>query len=484
MDENNPLYANRQFEPGFPLPYDASLAPSPPRRRATQQHRLPLHPLSILTQVHPTRRPSSLPLPFAHLDPIPTYSFPDVSELFSPPLLRPPTPMPPVVDNNNLLMASGDGGGNDDTDNDEDRNNNDVAAAGQDSNDDEDDDIQVIPMDDDAAGAEAAAAAPPEARPNDTVLYENLSKLLECPVCLDNMRPGTRGIGFCKFGHITCQPCGNRIVANKPSKCPVCVTHGFEIVSHNYYAITLIDALAEMTVYTCQYPTCQQSLIGTFLQDHEKGCKERPLTCPRVQCKNEIPYYKLVNQTHPCLDLCRAKWGKSDVTGEMENVWEFTVELEDIFSVDQCKEHVSESFNPTLLLPNGQHALEDHSNHNKLCFNVMASNGVMFYLIYVDDKERAPRDLSQCLFLMSANCYTGYGKVGVYSRIQPVFYDTYIQRHTHGLALTRSDIYRYVIMTMHKSRPSEDGVRTHLPCKICPDARTPHLHIQIKQLLF
>lgn len=448
-DENNSLRANRFFEPGFPLPVSISTPTSHPPTLATlHRQRLPLQPLSIVTNSQPPmQHPHALSVPSVHLNPIPTSPIPES-------LLAAPEPyqsLPREQDGSPSLL-------------------------------DEDDTAN-------------------EVCPNGMVLYRRLSKLLDCPVCLEMMRPGNKAVGFCKFNHIFCQTCANELCKKELPVCPVCRSPGIDIVSHNYLAINLIDALADMTVYVCKYPSCNKSMIGTILQEHEKHCTERPLLCPRGHCQQSVPYYALVQQTHPCLNLSYARWSNNTAVGHSENVWEFTVDLDDVFCMDTCTEQVSQAYNPTLLLPDlSQHPLptlppnmslaekrmhedREHATHNKLCFNAINSNGIIFYLEYIDGRIQSPtHDMEHSTFTISANCYTPYGKIGVYSRVQPVLHNGYIHRHTNGLALTRSDIHRFAVMSLPPN--SRTSAMANQFCQICHHSPVPHMHIQIRQLKF
>ena len=61
---------------------------------------------------------------------------------------------------------------------------------------------------------------------------EPITRSLECPVCMELMRPPTK-IWMCRFSHIICEVCKDKLKA-KERKCPTCTTEPF--IGRNYMA--------------------------------------------------------------------------------------------------------------------------------------------------------------------------------------------------------------------------------------------------------
>jgi hypothetical protein len=361
----------------------------------------------------------------------------------------------------------------------------------------------------DAVAANVATAAAAAQELFNGPLYQKLSKLIECPVCLEILRPGTTSLGTCPRGHIVCLDCTCTLLRNPVHKCPVCRSEKLEIVPHNYFAINVIDALTETTYYTCCYPECNENMLGSVLLAHQKNCTDRPMQCPKESCKVSVPYRSFVNGTHPCFTLVEAQKKVLDCGRSFPTVWEFKINLADIFSFDSCLESISDSFSPVLLLPEcaslllkketesaGSNpkdlkAAEDRQlqHHYKMCFAAEVKKGLMFYIKMLDGKTNLRWQKKQ--FTVSAHVYTFAGKMGHCAKISPVFCSTEIGRHDQALYLSHGDMYRFAELTSPppKKTPDSPPYMAHYdpalikkqPCPSCASGEEPHLHIEIKE---
>ena len=102
---------------------------------------------------------------------------------------------------------------------------------------------------------------------------ENLRKQVECPVCLDVPRKGP--IFVCPNGHIICPKC-------KREKCPIC-----RVKVGNNKSIVAV-ALIENILHDCKFDGCDEEHPLDMIENHEKYCYHRIVTCPDVQCDQTI----------------------------------------------------------------------------------------------------------------------------------------------------------------------------------------------------
>lgn len=354
---------------------------------------------------------------------------------------------------------------------------------------------------------------PPPEQPNESPLYRKMFKLIECPVCLDIFRPGTTAVGTCRFGHILCMDCTNTMTGQHIYSCPVCRSETLEGVSHHYFAISVIDALTEMTFYNCRYPACKEWIMGGVLLAHERDCTDRPLVCPREHCKLATPYRQFVDGSHACFLHKEAKLVKGIEGERSANIWEFMLDLEDVFCFDMCREMIFKHFRPVILLPAGAIAsaneeiakdggvssaistkeikkIEDrhHASHYKLCFNVTANKGLLFHLRILDNVSG--QSVKNKTFIISCNIYTYAGKMGYNAKVSPIDSDTDINTHDQALYLTHGDMLRFACLTS-PGRPDGNHQRPHRDltqqmeqlCTSCSSNVSPHMHIEIKEYI-
>lgn len=188
-------------------------------------------------------------------------------------------------------------------------------------------------------------------------LFKNLSELLECPVCLELIRPGTTMLGICTRGHILCQVCATRICDQPQGTglCPSCRCERMTQVTCHYLALSFVEFMTAFTEYKCKYDTCFVQKVGKAILGHEEFCYEKPIMCPKRGCKNMVPYYSLVTPKHSCLKLVKAENPQDTMVGKdanrFVNIWRGILLLKDIYSFDTGREKVSVTYQPWLLLP-------------------------------------------------------------------------------------------------------------------------------------
>ena len=342
-------------------------------------------------------------------------------------------------------------------------------------------------------------------------LYDKLIKLIECPVCLDLVRPGCTTIGACNNGHIVCPHCavdvrvsesgdeesGNEAVAHRLlPKCPVCRSRTFNSTSRSYLAITLVDALTDCTVYRCRHTGCNTSVLGKQIIQHEHNCALKPFVCPRQLCNRKIAYKDVVSQKHDCVAL--AEPVESCYNTESFLRWKRVIEFDEIFSFDTCCENITELFKPIALLPLNP-AFEDDGNAAaciveeqetrraqlaKLATSCqpmfvgvteMANpGGIMFYISSLRGKDYIIGSLLQSRFLLSAYIHPPTGRIGPTSSVRPTIAGSTLTTHSEGLYLSRADLVHFITLMMN----GDNGSPTN--CSICSNSRL-HLHLEVTE---
>ena len=113
-------------------------------------------------------------------------------------------------------------------------------------------------------------------------LEADLSKILECPVCLSVPRSGP--IPSCSSGHIVCSTCRENL-----SDCPVCRK---PLLDNNVNS--LAASLIEKVKHKCKYNDsgCEETDFLMHLENHEKKCPERIITCPYLGCRRRRVQFK------------------------------------------------------------------------------------------------------------------------------------------------------------------------------------------------
>lgn len=334
------------------------------------------------------------------------------------------------------------------------------------------------------------------------ILYNRIVRLLECPVCMDNMRPGTAVVGSCANGHIVCTRCtlqvklgeeeedeAANIQLNQNPKCPVCRSRTFSTNTRNYMAISLIDALTDTTLYKCQHSGCIVTLLGNKILDHEKTCEFKPFRCPRAGCRDKINLIEMMQQKHACINLVDA------VDEDIPSIWiawKTTIPFDHFFSFDSCREKVSLAFCPRVLLPfdtlaKGVRPVNQLEIRQKNIALMVTSNqpmyvniiemqgqgGLMLYMSSLKDKADVPDSVLQSYFIMHAYVHPPTGKIGPSALVRPVAQGSKLVAYDQGLYLSRGDINHYIsLMSLYGGMCASCSL-THL-----------HIHFEVKERIY
>jgi len=121
--------------------------------------------------------------------------------------------------------------------------------------------------------------------------FENIvKKQVQCPVCYDVPRKGP--IFACPNGHIVCQNC-------KRGKCPIC-----RVKIGNNKSIVAV-ALIENIFHDCKFDGCDEEHTLDMIENHEKYCNHRTVTCPYAKCNQTIKLTNIRDHLGPESRCCR-----------------------------------------------------------------------------------------------------------------------------------------------------------------------------------
>lgn len=139
---------------------------------------------------------------------------------------------------------------------------------------------------------------------------EEMMEHLKCPICLDY--PRRSPLYSCENGHIICDECSNRSVADS---CAVCRSDSPKI--RNVFAERFLEQKLKTREFQCrnQASGCSFKALMKFLTKHENSCEFKPICCPGVHrgaCHWSGPYSKLIQhimekkcvQVSPCQSFC------------------------------------------------------------------------------------------------------------------------------------------------------------------------------------
>ena len=124
---------------------------------------------------------------------------------------------------------------------------------------------------------------------NEKQKFEDLKKMIECPVCLDVPRKGP--IFACPNGHIICEKC-------KEDLCPICRGH----VGHNKSIVAA--ALVEKILHDCKFDGCEAKHPLHTIEKHEKVCYNRIVICPHYLCEEKVQLSKVMGHLSESPSCC------------------------------------------------------------------------------------------------------------------------------------------------------------------------------------
>jgi hypothetical protein len=293
-------------------------------------------------------------------------------------------------------------------------------------------------------------------------LLKKISKLIECPVCLEIMRPGTKTVGMCQFGHVVCCNCYEQVITDEAQTCPLCRSDTLNFHTCHYLATNLIEIVTSVTVFVCQHPDCTVELLGKGMLSHEKECAYKLLDCPKLYCKKKAPYFQYLAGQHRCLNQVFPNTANS-------KKWQTTIDFRHIYSVDTINPRVSPAFKPLLLLPPAE---DSTTPHRKIYVGACQSNlGMWLYVSSFENEKDISQELKHKKFDMLAEVYTYAGRISLIAKV-PFLLPSDVkpnQASMDGLHLGLNNIINFVEMTTVKA------------CTKC-DQQVIHMHLTIEEI--
>ena len=282
-----------------------------------------------------------------------------------------------------------------------------------------------------------------------------LKKALECPCCLSEPKPNTTAIAICPNGHMTCEPCGDKILQTSKS-CPVCRHISFKIVRGHKLAMTVIQIMTSGQLYQCKYDGCPVQVSGDLIDQHENTCSYIPIPCPKLNCTYLAPVQHYMDDQHSnCLQICNSNDNES---------WFFTVKIDQLYCFDRNEVKVASYLKTHLLKGTAINGYESHAYINIIPRN----GGIVIYVGWLGEKQSVTQKYRETKFQLFVNVNTLSGEVGQYVTKLPKFQGEAVEHNEDGVYLARKVLYRWAEWSHFNM------------CHQCDtDKNIPHIHIQV-----
>jgi len=195
-------------------------------------------------------------------------------------------------------------------------------------------------------------------QPESTDLEKSLLSHLECPVCLEYLKPP---ILLCANGHKIC-----RICRQKVTKCPTCKDHFVDTRN------LALEDLARQVIYPCKYRSygCTDTFSHDNIVGHQAKCRYIPQVCPVAK-----------------LAIGKCSWTGSydDIKGHLEEN-----------HLEVCCEYVEGDFKFLYNLPSYGSGIKLFCfifAYNEVFFSLFLAERNVFYavLLYVGPPENAAK---------------------------------------------------------------------------------------------
>lgn len=286
---------------------------------------------------------------------------------------------------------------------------------------------------------------------------EQMKKILECCCCLDLPDPDSTEVGICSFGHLTCAPCGQQILQKRNvGNCPICRDATFKIAKGHKLAMFVLQLLNNHMMYACKYPNCPLEILGTEFGQHHKTCTFKPVLCPKTGCKEEAcPVFLFYDQ------LCHKSCVTVESFNPATNSWNFTYNINHLYSFDTNTARVSDKFKPTLL--------KSAKDDDKMCAYVNAITKpkvILFYVGWMDQKNHVSDAIKGQKIGINVYVNTKTGKIGQYLCRTPKFEDETTVLNEEGVYLTKHTLFCWALWA------------NEYQCHECT-VTYPHVHISV-----
>jgi hypothetical protein len=283
-------------------------------------------------------------------------------------------------------------------------------------------------------------------------VVQQLKNVLRCPCCLKKPRPITTSVGMCDNGHTTCEPCGRRLLEQPPALCPVCREPKFKVVRGHYLAVSVLEIVTAVILYSCRHHGCAENMNGSDLVQHEIQCSYKPLACPSINCDYKGPLHVFMDGLHNnCIEVYNRMMG---------NLWSFPVEISKVYCFDTNFVKISNRFKTILLQGTTVNNFVSRAYMNI----ILGNNGIIIFTGWMDKKDDVAAKYTKLKIDMFAYINSASGEIGHYSSRPPVF-EGEVLNNEDGLHIPCHMLYNWAKWSsQHK----------------CPECQLQSLHFHVR----
>lgn len=181
--------------------------------------------------------------------------------------------------------------------------------------------------------------------------HASLGALLECPICYEVPKPGTKSMAMCSAGHVVCRQCFKTMQKTEVSlTCPRCRDKTFTLQPNNYLIYNLSEMLVLGRIIKCPYaPACTFEGLGNVVGPHQQTCPHMPMYCINWHCDQKLGFFEMVASHQNCYKSLQTT--KVEVLDDNQKrlTWSTHFSFTDIFDMHKNCLWVQESFKPILL---------------------------------------------------------------------------------------------------------------------------------------
>jgi len=124
-------------------------------------------------------------------------------------------------------------------------------------------------------------------------ILDQMKDKIECPVCMEVPRNGP--VPVCSNGHFVCNKC-------KTDTCPTCR------VAMGTGMSLLAGIVLDNIKHVCRFVECEESFPNDKLNEHEKTCQHRIVSCPYDPCNEKIALSGLLKHMQSSTSRCSANF--------------------------------------------------------------------------------------------------------------------------------------------------------------------------------
>lgn len=286
-------------------------------------------------------------------------------------------------------------------------------------------------------------------------VVDQLKNALRCPVCLKKPQPKAHvEIGMCTNGHMICESCAKRHLAiNDEKLCPMCREQDFRIVRGHSLAVSVLEILTAVLVYSCKNSNCNESRVGNEILLHETQCIHKQLRCPSATCDFKGPIQSFWDGSHPCVQLHNSL---------CDDAWNLVLDIAEIYSFEQNILHISAQYHTVMLRGTTSTGYESRAYINVKIRN----SGLFVYCGWLDRQNECEEKYANLKANVFAYINTESGEIGHYSSCSPIYESEIGQQNEDGIHIPRYMVYNWAKWSREYR------------CHEC-NKHYPHMHIRV-----